>query len=108
MFSRCLKIALGCACCVLFVIQYWYYCTSATIYSLKLITITYVYTQDVESQAAEPTEQSTRVLESKTKSMIFLLMYMFVFWLCVGLDYEIILCHLLCWTCTILDITTKD
>lgn len=42
---------------------------------LKLITITCVHTQGVESQATEPTEQTATVLESKTESMIVLLMY---------------------------------
>lgn len=42
---------------------------------LKLITITCVHTQDAESQAAEPTEQTATVLESTTKSMIVTLMY---------------------------------
>lgn len=87
MFSRLLKLTFGCgsvfmryAILVLLYIQPEYIL-------LKLITITCVHTQDVESQATEPTEQSAKVLESKTKSMIFHAQ-LFFYWLCVEWDDE--------------------
>lgn len=62
---------------------------------LKLIIITCcVHTQGVESQAAEPTEHSATVLESKTQSMIFFFHVLYIYFLlrlCAGWDAEIIL-----------------
>lgn len=43
------------------------------------MTITCVHTQDVEGQATKPTEQPATVLESKTKSIVFLVVHVFVF-----------------------------
>lgn len=78
---------------------------------LKLITITLVHTQDVESQAAEPTEQSATVLESQTKSMnVSSDVHLFHFWLCVGWDDERIDERMMSVTClgglgAVLDVT---
>lgn len=110
MFSRLLKLTFGCgsvfmryAILVLLYIQPEYIL-------LKLITITCVHTQDVESQATEPTEQSAKVLESKTKSMIFLLMHSCFSIGCVlnGMMKNVSEMSVTCLVDTILDMTMKD
>lgn len=59
--------------------------------SRNVINIIYVQKQDVESQAAEPTEQSATVLESEAKSVIFLPMFLCIYFVCL-LDGRRVIC----------------